>query len=201
MDLTKTRTTVIALVFAPMFLCQPSPAQSQCVPLHDGVEYRAFLPDLQRFVYVDIKVLPGVYPSIFVIADKNFVAPRGKLAVSDPLNQWWIDRSRPMTFSADKVRIRWKESHTFDFVTDLFSDNSPKELSQVIRGLDKIGDHYEGNGATDTNSFAFQSRIEMSGFTGDLFEVSVPAVTFDGATVTPPIIKFERDDKIIAAKC
>lgn len=198
MIISKTFATALLTAF---FVCPTAMAATQCVPLHDGVEYRAFFPDGRRFVYVDVKVLPGVFPSVFVIADKNFEAPGVKLAANNPLNQWWIDRSRPFAFTADMVRIRWEEHHTFDFVTDWFSDNSPKEFKQSIRGVTKIGDHFEGNGALDTNTFAFQSRLEMNGFIGDYFEVSVPAVTFDGITVTPPIVHFERDDKDIAAKC
>jgi hypothetical protein len=194
-----TRFVTVALLTA--FTMIPARAATQCVPLHDGVEYRAFLPDGKRFVYVDVKVLPGVFPSVFVIADKNFEAPGIKLAANDPLNQWWIDRSRPFSFSNDTVRIRWEEHHTFDFVTDWFSENPLREFKQAIRGVIKTGDHFEGTGAADTNTFAFQTRLEMNGFRGDYFEVSVPAVTFEGVTVTPPIVHFERDDKLIVAKC
>jgi hypothetical protein len=201
MNLTKALATGVALVFSLLVCCQQSLADTKCVLLHDGVEYRAFLPDAKRFVYVDVKVLPGVFPSIFVIIDKNYEAPGVKFAANSAMNQWWIDRSRPMAFSTNRVRIRWEEHHTFDFVIDWFTDNSPKEFSQTIRGAEKVGDHFEGTGATDTNTFAFQSRIEMSGFSGDYFEVMVPAVSYEGVTVTPPIVRFERQDKDIAAKC
>ena len=201
MDLTRTFAVGIALIVSPMIFCQQSMAETKCVLLHDGIEYRAFLPDNKRFVYVDVKVLPGAFPSVFVIIDKNYEAPSVKLAANSPWNPWWIDRSRPMAFSTDRVRIRWTESHTFDFVIDWFAENSPKEFSQTIRGLQKVGDHFEGTGAADTNTFAFQSRIEMSGFVGDYFEVAVPTVSYEGVTVTPPIVHFERQDKDIAAKC
>lgn len=201
MNHTKTFAIGLALIVASMIFGQPSLAETKCVVLPDGVEYRTFLPDNTRFVYVDVKVLPGVFPSIFVIIDKNFDTPGAKFEASGPLNQWWIDRSRPMTFSTNRVRIRWEEHHTFDFVIDWFTDNSPQEFAQTIRGVEKAGDHFEGSGATDTNSFAFQSRIEMSGFTGDYFEVMVPTVSYEGVTVTPPIVHFERQDKIIVAKC
>jgi hypothetical protein len=190
-----------AILALPLLLTGPAEAATQCVALPDGLEYRAFLPDGRRFVYVDIKVLAGVFPSVFVIADKNYETPGVKLAVNDPLNQWWIDRSRPFLFSNNLVRVRWRENHTFDFVTDLFSSNDPKEIAHPIRGLDKQGDHFVGTGVIDTNTFAFQTRLEMSGFYGDYFEINVPTVTYDGVTVTPPIVKFERDDNTIIAKC
>jgi hypothetical protein len=201
MNLSRTFAAGLALIVSPLIFGQQSLAETKCVPLLDGVEYRAFLPDAKRFIYVDVKVLPGAFPSVFVIIDKNYEAPSVKLAANSPWNSWWIDRSRPMAFSTDRVRIRWKEHHTFDFVIDWFAEKSPKEFVQTIRGLDKVGDHFEGTGATDTNTFAFQSRIEMSGFGGDYFEVSVPAVSYEGVTVTPPIVRFERQDDSIVAKC
>jgi hypothetical protein len=193
--------TTAALTMIVPLTALPAGATTQCVALHDGVEYRAFLPDGKRFVYVDVKVLGGVYPSVFVIVDKNYEAPAVKLAANDPLNRWWIDRSRPFAFSSNVVRIRWRESHTFDFVTDLFSENGPKEIAQTIRGIDKDGDHFSGSGASDTNTFAFQTRLEMTGFNADYFEISVPSITYEGVTVTPPVIKFEREDRAVTTKC
>ncbi len=201
MDLTKTFAAGLALIVSPVIFGQQSLAETKCVLLPDGIEYRAFLPDAKRFIYVDVKVLPGVFPSVFVITDKNYEAPGEKLAANSPWNPWWIDRSRPMAFSTDRVRIRWEDHHTFDFVIDWFTDNSPKEFAQTIRGLEKVGDHFEGTGATDTNTFAFQTRLEMSGFNGDVFEVAVPTVSYEGVTVTPPIMHFERQDKTIVTKC
>jgi hypothetical protein len=200
MKLTKALAAAVSIA-SSLIACGQALAETKCVPLHDGVEYRAYLGDAKRFVYVDVKVLPGVFPSVFVIVDKNFDTQGAKIAANDPLNQWWIDRTQPMTFSTDTVRVRWQESHTFDFVTDWFSSRPPGEIAQAIRGLEKTGNAWQGSGAGDTNTFTFQTRIELSGFSGDYFEVSVPAITFDGATVTPPIVKFERVDKDIVAKC
>jgi hypothetical protein len=196
-----TRICTAALFVLPLLTVAAGANATRCVALHDGVEYRAYLPDGKRFVYVDVKVLSGVFPSVFVIVDKNFDAPGTKLAANDPLNQWWIDRSKPMTFAADSVRVRWEEHHTFDFVTDWFSENPPREFKQAFRGLEKTGNVWLGEGSGDTNTFSFQNRLEMSGFRGDYFEVSVPAVTYDGVTVTPPIIKFERTDDGLVSKC
>lgn len=190
-----------ALIALPLTVGAAPAAETRCVPLHDGVEYRGYLPDGKRFVYVAVKVLPGVFPSVFVIVDKSYDPPAGKMAANDPLNQWWIDRSKPMTFAGDTVRIRWEEHHTFDFVTDWFSDAPAREFKQAFRGLEKVGTIWQGEGSTDTNTFTFQNRLEMNGFRGDYFEVSVPAVTFEGTTVTPPITKFERVERDIVAKC
>ncbi len=202
MNLSKAFAVVGLAVFASLLLTQKSLAATSCVLLHDGVEFRTYLPDAKRFVYVDVKVLPGVYPSVFFIADKNYDAAGATLAVNDPLNRWWTDRSRPFSFTTDRVRIRWTEDHTFGFVTDWFTDNPPKEFVQNIRGIEKVDSHFEGPGANDTNTFAFQLQLDMDGFTDDYFEVSVPAVTYQGATVTPPIVHFERDDnKLLVAKC
>jgi hypothetical protein len=191
----------VLLTASAAAFCQPGLAGARCVALHDGVEYRSYLPDGKRFVYVDVKVLPGVFPSVFVITDKNFETPAVKLALNDPLNRWWTDRSRPFSFAAEKVRIRWKASHTFDFITNWFSEDGPEELSQPLRGVEKKGDRFVGTGGYDTNAFAFQTRLDMNGFTDNAFEVSVPAVTYDGVTVTPPVVLFERGDSGFAAKC
>lgn len=201
MNRLQTFVTAAATLSTSLFLGAMSLADTQCVPLHDGVEYRAYLPDDKRFIYVDIKVLAGVYPSVFLIADKNYETAPVQIASNDPMNRWWVDRSRPFQFSRNTLRVRWKEGHTFDFVTDLFSESDPKEIVQPIRFLDKQGDHFAGTGDTDTNTFAFQTRLEMTGFEDSYFEVAAPAVTFDGVTVTPPIAKFERDGQTVTTKC
>jgi hypothetical protein len=193
--------TASLIAVLTVLVCRPGLGETRCLPLHDGLEYRTFLPDGKRFIYIDVKVLPGVFPTVFVIADKNYETPGVKLAVNDPLNRWWIDRSQPFSFAAEKIRVRWKASHTFDFITDWFSESGPEELSQPIRGVEKRGERFVGTGANDTNAFAFQNRIDMNGFTDDVFQVSVPAVTYEGATVTPPVIVFERNDDGFAAKC
>jgi len=196
-----TRVLAAMLTVSPLIVCGQAMAETKCIPLHDGVEYRAYLGDTKRFVYVDVKVLPGVFPSVFVIVDKNFDPQGAKIAANDPLNQWWIDRTRPMTFSTDTVRVRWQDSHTFDFAIDWLFSRPPGDRAQAFRGLEKAGSSWQGTGAGDTNTFAFQTRLEMTGFSGDYFEVSVPTVTMDGATVTPPIVKFDRDGNDIVAKC
>lgn len=202
---------LVTLIFVPPVFCersaagpeaQPAASATQCILLHDGVEYRTYLPDGRRFVYVAVKVIPGIYPSVFVLADKNYDAPpHTKVSDSDPIHQWWIDRSRPFAFATDKVRIRWEKSGTIEYVTSLFMDRDVKEFSQGFRGLEKANGRYEGTGSSDINAFAFQTRIEMTGFRGDIFEVKVPDVTFDGITVKPPVVQFEREDNAIRAKC
>ena len=203
MNLTKLSAAAMMAFLTTITATVPSSAapSTQCVALNDGVEYRAFLPDKRRFVYIAVKVLPGVFPSVFVIIDKNYVSANGKINTADPVYQWWIDRSKPMAFSADKVRIRWQEGGTWTYVTNWFETPAPTEFSQQFRGLDAVNGHFEGTGSADTNTFTFQTRIEMSGFSGDMFEVKLPDVSFDGVTVTPPIVHFDRDGKNAIAKC
>jgi hypothetical protein len=197
------KVTVITLMLLTALSGQPGAAENaqRCVVLPDGVEYRAYLPDNRRFVYVAVKVQPGVFPAVFVIIDKNYDASAGRITAGDPVNQWWTDRSRPMQLSLDKVRVRWREHGTFSFVTDWFTEPDPTEFVQAIRGLEPAaGGRFQGTGASDTNTFAFQARLQMSRFIGDEFDVQVPAVSYDGASVTPPIAHFERqeDNKFLA---
>ncbi len=171
---------------------------TRCEPLHDGIEYRAFLPDQNRYVYVDVKIQPGVFPSVFVIADKNYVSGNG---ANDAANIWWLDRTRPMLFSTDTVTIRWQREGGLYAVSGWFGDPDPNEVEQPIRGLTKGASGFTGTGSHDTNSFAFQTRLEMPGFTGDTFDVTLPSVRLDGTTVTPPVVHVLRDGNAIITKC
>jgi hypothetical protein len=172
---------------------------STCEAIRDGVEYRAFLPDHRRFLYVSVKLMAGPIPAIFFIVDKDFL---GKSAVrNDPVMAWWLNRRRPLSFSTDKVKIAWKKEGSFHFITGLFSSDDHVVISQPIGGLERHGDHFEGAGNDDTNVFAFQLRYELPGFDSDAFDVSVPAVSFDGVTVAPPPIHFNRDAEDAPAKC
>ncbi|GAA0539513.1 hypothetical protein FHS83_003720 [Rhizomicrobium palustre] len=173
-------------------------AQTTCEELSDGVEYRAFLPDQNRYIYADIKALPGVFPSIFVIVDKNYLSGAG---ANDPANKWWLDRSRPMQFSTDKVKISWPKESGIYAVAGWFGSADPTEITQPIRGLAKSPTGFEGKGSRDTNGFAFQTRLEMPGFTGEEFTVALPQISFDGVTLTPPLVRFTKDDKTATAKC
>jgi hypothetical protein len=169
---------------------------TRCEPLTDGVEYRAFLADQNRYVYVDVKVQQGVVPSIFVIADKNYLSANGPAT-----NTWWLDRTRPMLFSNDKVKVSWEPESRIYAVGSWFGDAEPSEIVQPIRGLTKGPSGFSGTGSHDTNSFAFQTRLEMPDFGGDAFDVTLPAITLDGATVTPPVVHVLRDGQAITTKC
>jgi hypothetical protein len=174
-------------------------AAAVCETVRDGVEYRAFLPDQRRFLYVSVKLLPGAFPTVFLIVDKNF---QGKAAPkNDPMVAWWLDRKRPLRFSGDKVRIAWQDKGSFHFITGLFSAPATAEIIQAIPGLERQGNHFEGAGNDDTNVFAFQLRFGMPGFDASEFDVYVPAVSFDGVTVAPPPIHFNREDADTPAKC
>ncbi len=178
------------------------PSAPRCEALPNGVEYRTYLPDAKRYLYVSVKAMTGVYPSIFVMVDKNYETSGAATGKNSPYTAWWLDRSKPMSFSADKIRIRWKDEGTFHVITQFVSDPDWAEIAQPIRGLEPDGTRFKGAGTSDTNSYAFQTRLEMQGFTGDSFEVILPSVTFDGVTVTPPVVTFERQDRTtVAAKC
>lgn len=170
-----------------------------CELLHDGIEYRAFLPDQNRYLYVDVKVLPGLYPSVFVIVDKNYLNPA---SAGDPVNRWWIDRSKPMQFSSDSVKLAWQASGTWTTMTSWISSPDATEIAQPFRGLTKTASGFTGTGSQNTNAFAFETRLEASGFNGDEFAVMIPSVTYDGVTLTAPIVHFTREDrKTITTKC
>lgn len=171
---------------------------TNCEPLHDGIEYRAFLPDQNRYVYLDVKIQPGVFPSVFVIADKNYLS--GDRA-NDPANKWWLDRTRPMLFSSDKITVSWERRGGIYAVGGWFGDPDPNTIEQPIRGLTKGPGGFSGTGSRDTNSFAFQTRLEMPGFTGDAFDITLPSVKLDGTTVTPPVVHVLRDGNAITTKC
>jgi|GEM_PF-1451776 len=171
----------------------------RCELLHDGIEYRAFLPDQNRYLYADVKVLPGLYPSVFVIVDKNYL---GSAMAGDPVNRWWIDRSKPMQFSGDSVKLAWKTDGTWTAMTSWISSPDTGEIAQPFRGLTKTASGFAGTGSQNTNAFAFETRLEASGFNGDEFDVILPAITYDGVTLTPPVIHFTREDrKTITTKC
>jgi len=171
---------------------------TRCEVLGDGVEYRAFLADENRYVYVDVKIQPGTFPSIFVIADKNYLVSAG---TNDAANKWWLDRARPLLFSVDRVKVSWERASGIYAVGGWFGEPDPNEIVQPIRGLKKVPGGYAGNGSHDTNSFAFQTRLEMPGFTGDEFDVTLPSVSYDGVTVTPPVVHVVRDGRTVSTKC
>jgi hypothetical protein len=173
---------------------QSPPPTLRCEAVVSGIEYRAFLPDQKRYIYVAVKVLPGFHPSVFVMIDKNYDAKISKVASADPLNVWWLDRSKPMFFSTDKVKVRWTDRSAWSAVTSWMVTPNSTDAVQAIRGIDPDGARFSGLGSTDSNSYAFQTRIELPGFSGDSFEVTVPSVSFDGVTLTPPVVKFERGD-------
>jgi len=176
-------------------------ASTRCVAVKDGVEYRAYLPDGRRYVYVAVKALSGIYPSVFVMIDKNYDVSGTAPVKDDPYAAWWIDRSKPMSFSTDKVKVRWKDETGWSAVTSWVSDPDWIEVAQPIRGLEPDGKSFKGTGSTDTNTYAFQTRVDMQGFRGDTFDVAIPSVTLDGVTVSPPIVQFERGDDAVSAHC
>lgn len=180
----------------------PAAQFSRCEAAGSGIEYRSYLPDQRRYVFISVKVLKGIHPSVFVLIDKNFDGKVADLSnKADPIVAWWLDRSRPFSFSADKIKIGWREGGVWHWVTSLAGPDGEAGLAQPIRGLAPTGDHFEGFGSNDNNTFAFQSRLELADFDGDQFSVFVPAVSYDGVRVTPPEIQFTETDGTPAVKC
>lgn len=194
-----TRCGVSAAILAIAFSAGAYGEALRCEAVSDGVEYRAFLPDQNRYLYIAVKALPGYYPSVFVIVDKNYLQALG--GPKDPVNQWWLDRTRPMLFSADTVKVTWQKSGSFIDVGGWFGGADTGVVSQPIRGLTKNASGFAGGGSGDINSYSFQTRLEMPGFKEDAFDVTLPAVTFDGVTITPPVVHFTRGDNGITTKC
>lgn len=192
-------TAIVSVLTISAAASAAAPA-SRCEAVDGGVEYRSYLPDQKRYVYVSVKALGGYYPSIFVTIDKNYDAPPGKIADNDPLNAWWIDRSKPMAFSSDKVTIRWPEHSTWTSMTSWISSPDTKEMAQGIRGLSPSDGRFVGTGTADINSFAFQSRVEVTDNAPSL-DVIVPTVSYEGVTVSPPPVHFERDGRDLSVHC
>ncbi len=178
-----------------------APSTQRCTAVKNGVEYRAYLPDAKRYIYVSVKALSGVNPSVFVMIDKSYESAAAKPVKDDPYAAWWIDRSKPMRFSTDLVKVRWQDEGGWRAVTGWLSGPNWIEVDQPIRGLEPDGKNFTGAGAADTNTYAFQTRVEMPDFRGDAFDVTLPSVTFEGVTVSPPAVHFERTDGVVSANC
>jgi len=187
----------------------PAPAEStmapqatRCEANGDSIEYRSYLPDQRRYLFVIVKVLHGAQPSVFVIIDKNFESAGVDVTKNtDPLVAWWLDRSRPMTFSTDKIQVTWKSGGVWNTIMGWIGSGRQSAVTQPLRGLTAEDGHFAGKGMPDTNSFAFQSRIELPDFSGDELAVTVPAVSFDGVTVAAPPVHFTDTDETPSAKC
>lgn len=163
-----------------------APVVADCVPLPDGIELRSFLPDRNRYLYADIKPLSGVVPAVVVIFDKNYLSP------SPEADRWWLDRTRLFSFSDDKIRLRWSKTGTWTDMTSWIATPDQRAQEQTLGGLTKTMAGFAGTGTHDTNRFAFQARIEADGFDGDRFEISLPALRYDGVSLSPPVVEAVR---------
>jgi hypothetical protein len=180
----------------------PAPMPTRCEATGNSIEFRSYLPDQRRYLFVTVKTVPGIHPSVYVFFDKNFDSNGVDLSKNtDPIVAWWLDRSRPMAFTTNKIKVGWKAHGTWHYVTSLFDSGGETAVTQPIRGLTPRGDHFEGVGATDTNSFAFKLAIELPDFDGDELSVRVPSMTYDGVTVAPPEVHFTNTDEAPLVKC
>lgn len=166
-----------------------------CQSTVGGIEYRAYYPDRHRFVYISATTLRGVQPSILFIIDKNYDSPEEAPAVDPAVTAWWINRSRPFSFSTNKIKTTYDTRFSFeDLFSHVFGSTPPKEVTVTILGLTKRNGHFEGTGNTNTNAYAFELRVDLPLTTGESFDVTLPTVTYDGVTVTPPVLHFQRSD-------
>jgi hypothetical protein len=151
----------------------------QCDAVNHGIDFRAYLPDKRRYVFVSVIALSGTRPSVAIVVDKNYDGDRHIKSLADKkqLADWWIDRSRPFLFSTDRIDVTWEDGG---------------RTSQIIPGLVARSGHFEGTGNDNVNSYAFYIEVPLPGFDADEFDVAVPAVSFDGVTVTPPLVHFTR---------
>ena len=185
---------------------QPPPASAApgvttCRTIHNGVEYRAYFPDRSRYVYVRAATLRGMDPSVLVIIDKNYDSPPGAAAgsVNPQITDWWIDRTQPFRFSTDTIKAFYEKHFSIgSMFSSIFSARPPQEFTVPIRGLRPAGTRFEGTGSGNTNTYAFEMRVDFPSETSDEFGLSLPAVTFGGVTVTPPVLHFTRspDDSL-----
>jgi len=188
----------------PLSQAAPQPAAqfTRCESTGDSIEYRSYLPDQRRYLFVSIKVLHGVQPSVFVIIDKNFDSKGVDLSkTADPIILWWLDRTRPFVFSSDKIKVTWVAGGVWNTITGWIGTADVAAVTQPIRGLELENGRLEGTGTRDTNSYAYQSRIELPDFSGDELAVAVPAVSYDGITVAPPPVHFTNTDETPSVKC
>lgn len=170
---------------------------TSCRTTRQGVEFRAYLPDGRRYIYISASPLRGLRPSVLVIVDKNYDMPQETRPgpADKALSDWWIDRTHPFVFSADKIKAAYdKQFSVGGMFGSIFSSNPPGRFSVPIPGLTAAGGRFEGTGSGDANSYAFEIRIDFPANTDDDFSLTLPSATFDGVTVTPHVLHFTRSE-------
>ncbi len=168
-----------------------------CRTINRGVEFRTYFPGTHRYVYVSAATIRGMAPSVLVIIDKNYDNAAGPQPAppDHDTTAWWTDRSRTFSFSTDKITATFETRFTVGSVVDrVFSSSSPPEFTVPIRGLTPVGSHFEGQGSSNTNTYAYEMRVDFPLNTADNFDLILPSVTYDGVTVTPPPLHFVRND-------
>lgn len=198
--------------YQPSIAPQTTGTYTRCQILNGGIQFSSYLPDKNRYLYLSLRAQVGAPTAVFMIIDKNYdnlpkapppasssgaapAAPATEIGSRPPTNPttvWWLDRTRPMAFSTDQLKGSWHEDSGLGAIANLVVAGKTVEATEEIRGLTKHGKHFEGQGSSDANTFAFQTRLDLFGFTGDEFDVTAPAITYDGTTLVPPLIHFKR---------
>lgn len=155
---------------------------TQCEAANGSLRFAADYPDHKRYLFMQVTALPGVPPTLIVVIDKNYHIGLEKQADAK-LNAWWIDRRVPFMFSADNISVGW--------------DDGENGTRYTIKGLDPSGKTFEGRPSSNVNDYAFVIEFPLTEFSGDTFDVTLPAVTFEGITVAPPPVRFSRSERTI----
>ncbi len=168
----------------------------RCDAVYHGVNFDADLPDQRRFFLVSVNALSGPRAQVSIFkyyhekrydywgighADEAMKAAELERA---PFEAWAHDRTIPFAFSSNRIEVSW---------------GNGGHLSYVMPGLVARGDQFEstGNMRSTIGGLSFDFQLELNGFSGDWFVVSVPAVTIDGTTVTPVPVRFTHKVKTV----
>jgi hypothetical protein len=157
----------------------------RCSPVPHGVYFSAEIGNHERRITEAIFAFGSAYSSatIRLVADKGH---KNFYDTSDP--DWTNDRTRPYMFSSNKIDVTWQNGGHQTF---------------IIPMLTSRGDHFESLGRQGSPGWAFEEEFALTDFTGNWFVVQLPSFSFDGATINPTPVRFERkrETVITAINC
>jgi len=182
------RVSTVALISASLGGCgidtvdyfQPSAPSGdlgsleRCSPVTHGIYFSAEIGNRERRITEAVFASKNAYSRAMV----TFVAHKGhKNFYETSDSDWTNDRARPYTFSSNKIDVTWQNGG---------------HQTLIIPMLAPRGDHFESSGKQDPRGWAFDEKFGLPDFTGSWFVVQLPAFSFDGATINPPPVRFER---------
>jgi hypothetical protein len=159
----------------------------RCMGVYNSIYFVSYLPDHERFIIASAYTLPG-NPTIFHLSvGKNYdyeshgywtEEQHKKIVERDArLIPWLKDRTQPIAFSTDKIEISWQDGGRQTF---------------PIPEIAAHGDHFEITASNLDQDHDFDIDTRLTGLTGDWFEVNLPTVTYEGATIALPTIRFTQ---------